>query len=84
MTRRHYRIVADVLRAFKSAEDCGWVLYHRRTQAIVVSLAVAFAQDNPRFNPATFIAACGVSDYDSSWITQLRGPIVHKRRSHTS
>lgn len=63
MTRRHYRMIADVLRSYNGAE----------AQAIVVSLAVTFTQDNRRFNPATFIAACGVSDYDSSWITQLRG-----------
>ena len=64
MTRRHYLMIADVLRAYKGTE----------AQSVAVSLAVAFTQDNPRFNPATFITACGLpDDYDSSWIAQLRG-----------
>lgn len=63
MTRKDYRILADVLRGYTSAE----------AHAIAVSLAVSLAEENPRFKPEVFLKACGLADYDSGWITSLQG-----------
>lgn len=68
MTRKDYKLIAEVLnRAYKSKletedetgqideEDPCCVIF-----AVAVQLANEFAQENPRFDRAKFLEACGV------------------------
>jgi hypothetical protein len=56
MSRKDYEAIAAIIkgaRLYTSADD--------PVALIATALAAAFAQDNPRFDRARFLAACGVS-----------------------
>lgn len=58
MTRRHYEMVADVLRdAQSSAVTAGEITV---LNGVTAALASAFAGDNPDFNMDRFLTKCGV------------------------
>ncbi len=58
MTRKDYELIANVLylyvRPIELQEDC-------EVAALAIDLADSLALDNPRFNKAKFLFACGVS-----------------------
>ena len=59
MSRKDFELIAGVFKG-------------RTSDAAVTSLAVAMAkrlkEANPRFQPNRFLKACGVEDYDASWM----------------
>ena len=59
MTRKHYKLIADVLKQYRRDPSA---------TSIAASMACALKRDNPRFDPEIFIEACGINDYDSGWI----------------
>ena len=68
MTRKDYQLIADALNSAHSAGTPAHFLNDygkgRRyaVENIAHSLADALASDNPRFQRAKFLAACGLSD----------------------
>jgi hypothetical protein len=63
--RRHYEFVAAVVRDMTLVDcptqaDLDAARFHQRNAAH--RFAVAFASDNPRFDRARFLKACGVED----------------------
>lgn len=54
MTKRDYQLIASVIRETPLHSDC--------RLAVARALCVALHFDNPRFDPARFLAACGVGD----------------------
>lgn len=63
-TKRHYKAIAEVLRANQPdrpvSTSCeGHRARFDKHRSIVGKLAALFANDNPRFNRDRFLAACG-------------------------
>lgn len=59
MTRKDYVLLADALNA---AFQATWSLDQRDSHRIIcATVAVALAKDNPRFDRARFLTACGVA-----------------------
>ena len=60
MTRKDYKLIAEV---FKSANE-NWLGFSETPSAVLAgtarSLATQLAQENPRFDRARFLEACGV------------------------
>lgn len=67
MSRKDYIAVADVLRVERCAVDAGYGPPVARTAARIAlthaahGIAGVFDADNPRFDRAKFLAACGVA-----------------------
>jgi len=60
MTKKDYELIAnEILTARKVTE--GWAVLVS-VEHLVNSLATALEIDNPRFNRATFLKACGVNN----------------------
>jgi hypothetical protein len=56
-TRRHYVEIADAIEGIaRFGDDAGRL----GAESVAVGLAALFAEDNPRFDSARFMAACGV------------------------
>ena len=53
MTRKHFKAVADALRASDAHPDS--------VRDIALALADVFAGENPRFDSDRFLTACGVT-----------------------
>ena len=74
MTRKDYELIAVVLKRYTAADDANWTHLEsagfepsakdramlQRTRLIVRDISAALANDNPRFNPDTFLKACGL------------------------
>lgn len=56
LTRKHFRIVAEAMKTCKHDEA---TIAGRSWADAVWALAEAFALDNPRFDRAAFLHACG-------------------------
>lgn len=60
MTRKDYKLIAEVL---KSANE-NWAGWNEKPEEVIAgtarSLATKLAQENPRFDRAKFLEACGV------------------------
>jgi hypothetical protein len=60
MTRKDYKLIAEVL---KSGME-NWAGWNEKPEEVLSgtarSLATKLAQDNPRFDRAKFLEACGV------------------------
>lgn len=58
MTKKDYVAIAEVI--------SGWTISgpaeREQSRAIAEKLAVVFKRDNPRFDRARFLAACGISE----------------------
>jgi hypothetical protein len=54
MSRKHYKAVAEAIRLANSAPG-----YAAHNRSIVLAIAEAMKQDNPRFDLSRFLAACG-------------------------
>lgn len=60
MTRKDYCLIASAIRASAAETD---LLHEKRSAArIADNLAAAFERDNPRFDRARFLSACGVGE----------------------
>ena len=59
MTRKDYQLIADAVRKAMTA-DHGWDT--RPICRTARDIADALASDNPRFDRARFLAACGVPE----------------------
>jgi hypothetical protein len=57
--RRHYQAIADVL-AFSLASADRTMFTSDELGKVAETLAKAFKVDNPRFDKARFIVACGI------------------------
>jgi hypothetical protein len=57
MTRKDYELIARVIRYAEIDERAG--------DRIARDFAYALAKDNPRFDRARFLKACGVEDTDA-------------------
>jgi hypothetical protein len=61
MTKKHYEAIASILAKYKNAP-----LYevdysdYRTAEHIATDLSKYFATDNPKFNRARFLQACGI------------------------
>ena len=74
MTRKDYELIAAVFKRYADADSAneehlksaGFETPHAdrarasRTRLIIRDIATALQQDNPRFNPDTFLKACGL------------------------
>lgn len=60
MTRKDYKLIAEVL---KSGME-NWAGWNEKPEEVIAgtarSLATKMAQENPRFDRAKFLEACGV------------------------
>ena len=56
MTRKHYVAIAEILRARKGI----WSTAELARKDIAERIADTMANDNPRFDRARFLKACGV------------------------
>lgn len=69
--RRHYEIVAEVLRASKpkpfAYDDVGWPERRGNWVFMITRFCERFAQDNPSFNRERFCEACG-----AKWVEEGR------------
>lgn len=61
MTRKHFQAIAAVIRSHyeNEADPNPW---RYTAHAIAADLASVFAADNPNFDRAKFLAACGFLD----------------------
>ena len=55
MTRKDYKLLADVIKASRSVPAA----IHLR--ALALDLSIELKKDNPNFKPALFLKACGLS-----------------------
>ena len=60
MSRKDFNLIASVIANF-SGESAG--------QALAIAMANALRKTNPRFDTDRFLKACGVEDYDASWMS---------------
>ena len=74
MTRKDYELLAQVFKRYTDADNSNWTHLEsvgfeppekdramlQRTRLIVRDIADALANENPRFNPETFLKACGL------------------------
>jgi hypothetical protein len=74
MTRKDYELLSAVLKQYTAADNANWTHLEsagfeppekdramlQRTRLIVRDISSALANDNPRFNPDTFLKACGL------------------------
>jgi hypothetical protein len=62
MSTKDYKLIAAGLRASRPERDGTMTAVHKRDawRDVVDALAVRLLADNPRFNRATFLRACGV------------------------
>lgn len=58
LTRQHYKAIAEIVK--QNTVVTGAVMCHVKRTAMVEDLANYFAQDNPRFDRAKFLEACGL------------------------
>lgn len=56
-TRKYYRQIAEVIKAASDAPG-----YWERNSFLVYALCDMFQADNPRFDRAKFLSACGAGD----------------------
>lgn len=62
MTRKDYEMIADAVRPVaEGSADAGSKVAVAVASAIAENLAQALAHDNPRFDKARFLKACGVA-----------------------
>jgi len=77
MTKKYYEMIAGILRyRFEHATLCmnnerlpdrirdGWVCRASEVDCVADDLARAFAADNPRFDRARFLKACGLKEVE--------------------
>lgn len=73
MSRKHYRAIAEVLR--RNVEQCRadqdqWpdqgTAELWRMEQVIRGISTVLADDNPRFSPTTFLAACGMAPANSN------------------
>lgn len=74
MTRKDYELLATVLKRYTDSDNDNWTHLEsagleppekdramlQRTRLIVRDISAALANDNPKFNPNTFLKACGL------------------------
>ena len=62
LTRKHYKAIAEIIKTQRDLATvfAGKQFAIQRISDIVDGLADYFAQDNPRFDRARFLAACGL------------------------
>lgn len=74
MTRKDYELLAAVFRRYTEADNANWTHLEsagfelptkdramlQRTVLIIRDISVALHIDNPKFNPVTFLKACGL------------------------
>lgn len=60
MQRRHFQFIADVIKP-RIGDD-------QAVQSLAIAFAKALKSTNPLFSPERFLTACGVQDYDCSWM----------------
>lgn len=61
MTRKDYELLASALRSTKPDEKQN-VKFSLQWSGDVAAIANALEADNPRFNRARFLAACGIEE----------------------
>lgn len=64
-TRQHYKVIAEIVKeavGLDGTETDAWIVEHARQcgHQFTDRLADYFAKDNPRFDRAKFLAACGL------------------------
>lgn len=66
LSKRHYVAIAEVVKNCLDdpyqADECS----QTAIESVASALASYFAADNPRFDRARFLAACGVKDSDNA------------------
>lgn len=59
MTRKHYEMIAEILKAARSNKVPAQATLDATVDFIAVELADKMAQENPRFDKARFLKATG-------------------------